>query len=196
MNTHIFQRISELYGNPGDKVDFGIQALVGEFEFIQHISKGKNVWSLDEEKPTLYFNEHGVLAEFSARGGKENCIRIIPPNSLFWSESSFLLGAKTDSSMRCIKESRIYGISGMNVQQITAEYGLGYKLANNLTALDIKLYRSRTWDLSLLRPAERLKKALGENPSLLSFITRDELAGYLDLSRSTLFRVLNTWHHE
>jgi hypothetical protein len=84
----------------------------------------------------------------------------------------------------------------MNVQQITAEYGLGYKLANNLTALDIKLYRSRTWDLSLLRPAERLKKALGENPSLLSFITRDELAGYLDLSRSTLFRVLNTWHHE
>jgi len=194
MIGHITHQLTQLYGSQAPALKSGISALAAQFEFMTQISSGENVWISGEEKPVLFFNGDGILAEFSAHQGGMFCQRIIPPNTLFWSESAFLLWEKTDTVMRCKKASKIYGVSGRKVRQITAKYGMGYILANTLTKLDMASYRNRSKDLCLLLPVERLRKTIASSPHILSSISREELAKYLGLSRSSLFRAMNAMH--
>jgi len=184
-----------LFGSQAPALKSGISALAAQFELITQVSAGEQVWVSGEEKPILYFNGDGILAEFSSHQRSMFCQRIIPPNTLFWSESSFLLWQKTDTYMRCKKASKIYGVSGHKVREITAQYGMGYILANTLTKMDIASYRNRSKDLCLLLPVERLRKTIQSSPQILSSISRDELAKYLRISRSSLFRAINSLHN-
>ena len=194
MIGQITLQLMPLFGSQAPALKSGISALAAQFELITHVSAGEHVWVSGEEKPILFFNGDGVLAEFSSHQRSMFCQRIIPPNTLFWSESSFLLWQKTDTYMRCKKASKIYGVSGHKVREITAQYGMGYILANTLTKMDIASYRNRSKDLCLLLPVERLRKTIQSSPQILSSISRDELAKYLRISRSSLFRAMNSLH--
>jgi dsDNA-binding SOS-regulon protein len=67
---------------------------------------------------------------------------------------------------------------------------LGFDLINALSLKTLGNYRSRTALLVQLSLAKRLAHALNQYPALLSLLTREELANFLSLSRSSLHRVL------
>ncbi len=190
----IIHQLTQLGGPASVGFHAGYSVLGGSFEYLQQVTAGEFVWSGGEEKPILYFNGIGVLAEFTEIQGQLICLRIIPPNSLFWSESSFLMWEKTDTYLRCKIDTHVYGVSGQKIREITAQYGMGFTLANALTKLDLIKYRNRCKDLNLLQPVDRLRKTLEANPHILSYTSREELAGYLGLSRSSLFRAIHALH--
>jgi CRP-like cAMP-binding protein len=96
--------------------------------------------------------------------------------------------------MTCLKRSSIYRLDGEKVRSITKEFGMGFFLANRLSKQNIKNYRERSRDLSRLNPLERLEKTILANPHILNHLSRAEMASYLGLSRSSLFRAMNALH--
>jgi len=194
MNAHLTEQLVKLFGARSSHFKNGISAWALQFEIIGNLAAGQKVWDLGESKPVLYFNSNATLAEYSDQFGTTVCHRIIPPMTLFWSESSFILGNTCDTKMLCKQAGTIYGISGEQVKQITERFGMGFHMAINLTARDIGNYRKRSTDLCLLKPTDRLQKTLDSNQQILSQISREELAKYLGLSRSSLFRAINTLH--
>lgn len=168
--------------------------MASEFVADGFCSRKHPIWSPGESHEKLYFNAEGVLAEYGEVNGLKICHRIIPPFTFFWSEKSFLLWQPCDTRMTCLKRSSIYSLDGKKVRAITQEFGMGFFLANRLSKENILNYRDRSRDLSLLNPTERLRKTILANPHILNQLSRSEMASYLGLSRSSLFRAMNTLH--
>lgn len=194
MRARIEQELQALYGPQAERFAAGIHRLATEFVADGYCARKHPIWQPGERREKLYFNAEGVLAEYGDVQGQKICHRIIPPFSFFWSEKSFLLWQPCDTSMQCLKRSSLYSLDGVKVRQITEEYGMGFYLANRLTKQNIQNYRERSRDLSLLNPLERLKNTILANPHILNHLSRAEMASYLGLSRSSLFRAMNTLH--
>lgn len=168
----------------------GIEHLAAAFRSENTVEKNTAIWEPSTIVENLYFNTEGVLGEFLETAKGSVCIRIIPPFSFFWSEQSFLLWKPSDTSMICLKKSWIYSLKGEDLRAITSTYGLGFQLANTLSLEHVRQYRERNRSLSALNSKQRIEAALLANPKVLEQLSRKELASYVGISRSSLFRVL------
>lgn len=192
MKVRLERELINLYGREGVVALESIKAMAAAFS-VDSICMGRDlIWTPETNVQKLYFNTKGVLAEFSRVDGKMFCQQIITPYRFFWSEKSFLMWEPSDTTMVCLKPSTIYSLDGEQVRKITHENNLGFLLANGLTRENIKGYRIRSRNLSLLNATERLNDTLATNPRILDQLNRNELASYLGLSRSSVFRLLHT----
>lgn len=194
MRDLIKDRLFQLLPSLDSKQSNGILAVSSQFELEGSFAKGEILWSPGEDVQNLYFNTSGALAEFKVFQGSKICHKIIPPYSLFWSDASFLLNEKTDTSIEVLSGSQLYKIPGDSIRKITETFGLNFKLANCLISNNIAIYNERIGELNLLDPLGRLKNAIAKNPSIVFQLPRTELAKYLKASRSTLFRTLSSTH--
>ena len=194
MRTRIEQELGSLYGNQSQRFSAGIKRMAAEFVADGFCARKHPIWNPGDTRQKLYFNAEGVLAEYGEVDGVKLCHRIITPFTFFWSEKSFLLWQPCDTTMSCLKRSSIYSLDGGKVRAITEEFGMGFFLANRLSKQNIQNYRERSRDLSRLNPLERLEKTILANPHRLNHLSRAEMASYLGLSRSSLFRAMNTLH--
>lgn len=194
VRARIEQELGSLYGAQSQRFSVGINRMASEFVADGHCARKHPIWKPGDQRQKLYFNAEGVLAEYAEINGSMICHRIITPFSFFWSEKSFLLWQPCDTTMTCLKRSTIYSLDGKSVREITQEFGMGFFLANRLSRENIAHYRERSRDLSRLNPLERLEKTILANPHILNHLSRAEMASYLGLSRSSLFRAMNTLH--
>lgn len=172
----------------------GAIALSSQFELLGSYPRRHVLWAPGESHQNLYFNTTGTLAEYREINGKNICHQIIPPMSLFWSVPSFILQENTDSTLSFLDGSQVYILRGDSIRNITQRFQLDFILANSLSTKNILKYEERINDLCRLDPGERLNKTLAKNPNILFQLTRVDLAAYLNISRSTLFRTLNSLH--
>ena len=192
MKARLERELINLYDREGVFALKGIKAMAAAFS-IDSICEGQDlIWTPQTNVQKLYFNTKGVLAEFSRVDGKMLCQQIITPYRFFWSEKSFLMWELSDTTMVCLKPSTIYSLDGEQVRKITQDNNLGFSLANGLARENTKGFRIRSRNLSLLNATERLNDALATNPRILDQLNRNELASYLGLSRSSIFRLLHT----
>ncbi len=194
MRARIESEINLLYGDQSQRFSAGIKRLADEFVADGFFARKHPIWSPGEKQQKIFFNAEGVLAEYGEINGIKICHRIIQPFSFFWSEKSFLLWQPCDTTMTCLKRSSIYSLEGVKVRAITKEFQMGFFLANRLSRQNIQNYRERSKDLSRLNPLERLQKTILADPHLLNNLSRDEMATYMGLSRSSLFRAMNSLH--
>jgi CRP-like cAMP-binding protein len=194
VRARIEHELNLLYGDHSQRFAAGIKRLADEFVADGFCARKHPIWSPGENRQKLYFNAEGVLAEYAEVNGVRICHRTIQPFSFFWSEKSFLLWQPSDTSMFCLKRSSIYSLDGEKVRAITQEFQMGFFLANRLSRQNIQYYRERSRDLGRLNPLERLEKTILADPQLLNHLSRSEMASYLGLSRSSLFRAMNSLH--
>ena len=194
MRARIESEINLLYGDQSQRFSAGIKRLADEFVADGFFARKHPIWSPGEKQQKIFFNAEGVLAEYGEINGIKICHRIIQPFSFFWSEKSFLLWQPCDTTMTCLKRSSIYSLEGVKVRAITKEFQMGFFLANRLSRQNIQNYRERSKDLSRLNPLERLQKTILADPHLLNHLSRAEMATYMGLSRSSLFRAMNSLH--
>lgn len=152
--------------------------------------RGDYVWKEGDFSPHLYFNAGGALVETDAKGMGTSIIRLVVPNSLFWCEDDFFYQQPSQTAIRCLSVAHVWVLRKSDLDRIHSRCQLGYDLINALSLKTLGNYRSRTAQLVQLSPEKRLAFALNQYPALLSLLTREELANFLSLSRSSLHRVL------
>lgn len=194
MRAPLEENFHRLFSDEYVRFPEGIQAIINAFQWEGVVAPGKEIWLPGETHQKLYFNTEGVLGEYAGDRFQSNCQKVFKPFTFFWSESSFLLWQSCDTKLVCLKKSSIFSIDGAVLKKLTSDFGMGYFLANRLTQKNIESYRNRIQDLCLLNPKERLEKVVLENPNILNQLPRNEMAGFLGLSRSSLFRAINTMH--
>ncbi|KRO84075.1 MAG: hypothetical protein ABR87_05925 [Cryomorphaceae bacterium BACL7 MAG-121220-bin83] len=196
MDQLISNNLIGLFAPHSEKNIAGILAISKHFILHKKVSRKQCIWTPGVLLPNLYFNGEGILAEYANIYGKLICINFIKPFTLFWSDASFLLWKDTDTTIRALTPSTIYQLEGPRLEKLTLEHGMGYQMANALTTKTILNFRQRSAELcSILGAKDRLKLAFDKDPAILSHISRADLAGYMNLTRSTLFRALKEFYH-
>jgi len=164
--------------------------LAEAFEPLPTLRRGDFLWKEGDDCPFLFFNTEGSLAEMDAKDSGKAVIRLVVPNSLFWCEDVFFYQQRAQTTMRSLALAPVWYLKKDAFEQINSDHNLGFDLINALSLKTLGNYRSRTAQLVQLAPEKRLAYALEQYPALLSLLTREELANFLTLSRSSLHRVL------
>jgi CRP-like cAMP-binding protein len=164
--------------------------LAESFQPMAPLNRGDKLWREGDDSPFLFYLEAGALVEVDTKGDGTSVLRLVVPGQLFWCEDVFFYQQAAQTAMRCLSQSPIWHLTKGDFERIHAAHDLGFDLVNALSLKTLGNYRSRTAQLVQLSPAKRLAHALNQYPALLSLLTREELANFLSLSRSSLHRVL------
>jgi CRP-like cAMP-binding protein len=154
------------------------------------LNRGDKLWWEGDDSPFLFYLEAGALVEVDTKGDGTSVLRLVVPGQLFWCDDVFFYQQAAQTEMRCLAASPIWHLTKGDFERIHAAHDLGFDLVNALSLKTLGNYRFRTAPLVQLSPAKRLAHALKQYPALLSLLTREELANFLSLSRSSLHRVL------
>jgi|GEM_PF-237211 len=181
--------LSSLIGN-SEKNDAASIELAGSFQPMPQLGRGDFLWRAGSHSPFLFFLESGALVETYSKGVNTSMIRLVSPGTLFWCEDVVFYNQGALTQAKSLTNSSVWYLSQEEFYRIHKVFGSGFDFLNAFSLVTLGNYRSRTAQLIQLNPEKRLAHALGQYPALLSLLTRDELARFLALSRSTLHRVL------
>ncbi len=180
---------NSLIGNSEKNVAASVE-LAGSFQPMPQLGRGDFLWRAESRSPFLFFLEYGALVETYGKGVNTSMIRLVSPGTLFWCEDVVFYNQGARTETKSLTNSSVWYLSQEEFYRIHSEYGSGFDFLNAFSLITLGNYRSRTAQLIQMNPEKRLAHALGQYPALLSLLTRDELANFLALSRSTLHRVL------
>lgn len=190
-NTHkIHEKLTHALGISRAPNQSGLLALAQAFQPQNLIKRGQNIWSPGDQPGGLYYNREGVFVEEDAQGDGTSIIRLVLPDQLFFSEDAYFYHQPATTRLRCLTPGATWYLRPDDYRAVLEMHGLGYELINVLSLKVLGEYRARTAQLLQWSPQFRLEQALRQYPSLLSSLTRDELAHFLLLSRSSLHRIL------
>jgi CRP-like cAMP-binding protein len=191
---NIKQKIQKELLNPfvgsREKYAAASSELAYAFQPLPPMGRGDFLWRDGSQSPFLFFLEHGALVETDSKGVHTSMIRLVSPGTLFWCEDVVFYNQGACTQVKSLTNSTVWSLSQEEFYRIQSEFGSGFDFLNALSLVTLRNYRSRTAQLIQMNPEKRLAHALGQYPALLSLLTRDELANFLAVSRSTLHRVL------
>jgi|1048.fasta_scaffold09675_5 CRP-like cAMP-binding protein len=164
--------------------------LAESFQPLHPLKRGEKLWREGDECPFLFYLEAGALVEVDAKVDGTSILRLVVPGQLFWCEDVFFYHQAAQTALRALAPSPVWHLSKGDFERIHANHDLGFDLINALSLKTLGNYRARTAQLVQLSPVKRLAHALNQYPALLSLLSREELANFLALSRSSLHRVL------
>lgn len=178
-------------GSSGTDYRGGLLALAKAFQLMPSFRRGKHVWNPGESPNGLYYNLEAVFAEEDHQEDGKSIVRLVLPDQLFFCEESYFFKESSTTRLRCITPGSVWNVSQGDYQAVHQEYGIGYDLINLLSLKTLGEYRARTAQLLQCTPKVRMEQAVRQYPSLLSSLTREELASFLLLSRSSVHRILS-----
>jgi hypothetical protein len=191
ISLKIYDKLSLAMGSSGTPYRGGLLALARAFQPMTSLRRGNSLWNPNELTFGLYYNLEAVFAEEDIQTDGKSVVRLVLPDQLFFCEETYLYNEPSTTRMRCIKAGSVWQVSPNDYAAIHLEYGLGYDLINLLSLKSLGEYRARTAQLLQCTPKIRLEQAVRQYPSLLSSLTREELASFLLLSRSSVHRILS-----
>ena len=191
LSLKIYDKLSLAMGSSGTVYRGGLLALSRAFRAMPSFRRGKHVWNPGELPAGLYYNLEAVFAEEDIQQDGKSVVRLILPDQLFFCEETYFYNEPATTRMRCITSGSVWKVSESDYAAVHREYGLGYDLINLLSLKTLGEYRVRTAQLLQCSPKVRLEQAVRQYPSLLSALTREELASFLLLSRSSVHRILS-----
>jgi hypothetical protein len=191
ISLKIYDKLSLTMGSSGTAYRGGLLALARAFQPTPSLRRGDRVWNPGDFPAGLYYNLEAVFAEEDIQPDGKSIVRLVLPDQLFFCEETYFYNEPSTTRMRCIKAGTVWHVSPADYAAIHREYGLGYDLINLFSLKSLAEYRARTAQLLQCTPKIRLEQAVRQYPSLLSTLTREELAGFLLLSRSSVHRILS-----
>jgi hypothetical protein len=190
LSLKIYDKLSLAMGSSGTAYRGGLLALARAFQSLPSFRRGNHVWNSGELPAGLYYNLEAVFAEEDVQPDGKSIVRLVLPDQLFFCEETYFYNEPSTTRMRCITSGSVWHVSPSDYAAVHREYGLGYDLINLLSLKSLGEYRARTAQLLQCTPKVRLEQAVRQYPSLLSALTREELASFLLLSRSSVHRIL------
>jgi hypothetical protein len=194
ISLKIYDKLSLAMGSSGTPYRGGLLSLARAFQPMTSLRRGNSLWNPNELTFGLYYNLEAVFAEEDIQTDGKSVVRLILPDQLFFCEETYLYNEPSTTRMRCIQAGSVWQVSPTDYAAIHLEYGFGYDLINLLSLKSLGEYRARTAQLLQCTPKIRLEQAVRQYPSLLSSLTREELASFLLLSRSSVHRILSKTH--
>lgn len=191
ISLKIYDKLSLAMGSSGTPYRGGLLSLARAFQPMPSFKRGNYVWNPNELPMGLYYNLEAVFAEEDVQTDGKSIVRLVLPDQLFFCEETYFYNEPSTTGMRCITAGSVWQVLPSDYAAIHRVYGLGYDLINLLSLKSLGEYRARTAQLLQCTPKVRLEQAVRQYPSLLSSLTREELASFLLLSRSSVHRILS-----
>lgn len=191
ISLKIYDKLSLAMGSSGTAYRGGLLALARAFQPTPSLRRGDHVWNPGDFPAGLYYNLEAVFAEEDIQPDGKSIVRLVLPDQLFFCEETYFYNEPATTRMRCITPGSVWKVSESDYATVQREFGLGYDLINLLSLKTLGEYRARTAQLLQCAPKVRLEQAVRQYPSLLFSLTREELASFLLLSRSSVHRILS-----
>lgn len=191
ISLKIYDKLSLAMGSSGTAYRGGLLALARAFQPMPSFRRGNQVWNPGETPDGLYYNLEAVFAEEDQQADGKSIVRLVLPDQLFFCEETYFFNEPSTTRLRCITPGSVWNVSQKDYYEVHKTFGLGYDLINLLSLKTLGEYRARTAQLLQCTPKVRLEQAVRQYPSLLSSLTREELASFLLLSRSSVHRILS-----
>lgn len=114
-----------------------------------------------------------------------------PDHAIITSHESFLLGKKSNESIRAYEDSKLIFITKSEFETLTKGHAELEHMVRVLAEESYVQALRRVYDFQSLTASQRVKKFVSQNSDLVSRVQRQHIASYLGIHRNIFTRILH-----